>query len=844
MKKYNILRNGTIILFVLMLFSSCNEEQSGSQQLLEVVDNWKMSRLGSNEKLRTQIPSTVQEILLENDKIPNPYYSIEEENIEWMENESWEYATWFKPDNSWSDFDHLELIFHGLDTYSTIFLNGDTLLSTDNMFRVWKVDITDKISSGRNDLRIIFHPTIQQAKLEEQKTDLKLPVVSYADKVSVFCRKAPFHFGSQLGPRIISTGIWKSVEIVGWNDFKIENIDIDVISLNPSKAVLQANFDVHAVDNTKLYVRLIEPNTEINFKGYHLRKGLNIKQLDLSIDNPRYWWPRGYGEHVMYDFVFEFSLHPDFRNSKRKSIKTGLRKIKLERDKDEYGSSFYFRINDKPVHVKGVNFVPTNIFERKNSKHKIRNIIMSAYDANVNLIRIWGGGTYQPDFFYDLCDSLGIMVWQDFMFANGFSPATEEFVDNVSIELQQELKRLQHHPCIVTYCGNNGLEQFWQENESLFGSYYSYAQSSKIYRDYEVLFKELMNQLVSDIDSEVPYLSSVPIENETTEFLQLSRPLSPKYLAFNSNEVPRFISAYGFPAYPGLGLLEKYMDESKINEESEVLKRRQKLPEAADAIRNNLKLYYRTPISFDGLVYYSQLLQAKFLNASINEFRLNNDKCGGAIQWYLQDAWPGISFGTIDFEGGWKAAQYALKDRYKSSIIIHTIKNNKIELYAHSDARRVKNATLSIQLKTFKGKTLMEDSISFTLIPDRSIQLKDYFINGLAPGNLKANSYLKVRLKSNEELLDERIITFLPEKYLNLSKPQFQFSIESGDTVAIDLSSDVFAKNVMLDFGEMQGHFSENYFDLEPDTVYHVKFIPLPEQKSTTFLSIQSIVDF
>ncbi|NND76648.1 MAG: glycoside hydrolase family 2 protein, partial [Flavobacteriales bacterium] len=663
----------TLGALLFLIFSSCSNDDPGQRSLKLLNENWKLSKLGSSDRIKVDMPATVQNTLFKDGLINDPFSGNEEHNIKWIEKEDWEYRTWFKPTAEWFDLDEVELICNGLDTYATVFLNGDTVLKADNMFRTWSANIKPYLKSGRNDLRIIFNSPIEKGNIEKYKLEYRLPTtdISETNKVASFVRKAPFHFGWDWAPRIITTGVWKDIEIKGWNHFSVEDLGMEIKELNRSEAKVVAKFNLKAKVEGKAYLRVTCDEVEIenNFEGYLMKPGINYKEIEISIKDPKLWWPNGEGDQDLYHFNFDFSTDPQQKNVTRKSVRTGLRRVKLIQQRDSIGTSFYFTINNRKVFAKGANYIPQDVFLERKTDEEYRKLLLDVHRSNMNMIRVWGGGVYERDIFYDLCDSLGIMVWQDFMFACAMYPGDEAFLENVRREVDEQSKRLSNHPSLVLWCGNNEIDVAWNNWgwQEEFG--YSYAQASKIYRDYELIFKEMIPDIVDKNDGDVPYVHTSPISNwgTKTNFDHSSMHYWGVWHGEHAFEkvkdrVPRFMAEYGFQSFPNTDLLSEYIDPKNLDLNSDEMLNRQKSYKGTGLIEKHIKDYYKVSDSFEDFVYLSQLTQAKYMKMAINTHRLENERCSGTLYWQLNDCWPGPSWSTMDHYGNWKAAQYMVKD--------------------------------------------------------------------------------------------------------------------------------------------------------------------------------------
>ncbi len=432
----------------------------------------------------------------------------------------WEYRTFFIVDDNILERDKAELIFEGLDTYAKIYLNGELLLQADNMFRTWNIDVTEQVREGENELLILLESPTRKgldalkafgfqlaADNDQSETGEMGP-----DRVSPYVRKAPYHFGWDWGPRLVTSGIWRPVWLRAWSIGRINNIYIVTQKLGDDIAELSAEIEIESIEPGDYFIKVLpeigDDSPRISESpqrnSVKLNKGLNKITIPIEVKQPVFWHPNGSGDQVLYNFQFELSRGNDLIDTRREA--TGLRAVRLvqEQDPDGQGKSFYFEVNGKPVFAKGANYIPDDIFLNRVTPEKYEFIIKSAAEANMNMLRVWGGGIYEDDLFYDLCDQYGIMVWQDFMYACAMYPGNDAFLENVRLEAVDNVKRLRNHPCIVLWCGNNEIEAAWGPYDENRGwgwkQRYNTEQREVIWKAYDTLFHHILPDVVENED--------------------------------------------------------------------------------------------------------------------------------------------------------------------------------------------------------------------------------------------------------------------------------------------------------------------------------------------------------
>ena len=492
---------------MLTLTSLLAKAQSGS---VELNANWQFKKSGSNPYYPAVVPGTVHTDLLNNKLIKEPFYSDNEKSSQWIENENWEYFGKFTCDNIILKNKHIELSFEGLDTYAKIFLNGQQILECNNMFRSWHVDVKQYLKAGENTLQINFESAVKKGKAEATKLPYTLP----GDE-KVFTRKAQYQYGWDWGPRFVTCGIYKPLKLTYWNDVAV--LSINPIIKNITDSIADIAFVVETKSDTTISGRL-NINTyrgEVNSaklqynNNYPLKleKGINIDTFNYSIRNPKLWNSNGLGEAQLYGYDVNLKYNGIAINHYGT---LGLRTLELVQEKDSLGKSFYFKLNGKPVFMKGANYIPQDNFVSRITKLDYKKIIQMAKDANMNMLRVWGGGVYANDEFYKECDRNGILVWQDFMFACAMYPGDSAFVENVKQEVTEQIKRLRSHPSLALWCGNNEVDEGWQNWGWQKQYKYSKKDSAKIWNDYENLFHQVIPQIVKKQNPSVYYWPSSP----------------------------------------------------------------------------------------------------------------------------------------------------------------------------------------------------------------------------------------------------------------------------------------------------------------------------------------------
>jgi beta-mannosidase len=770
----------------------------------ENVDNWYAAK----------IPGTVHTDLFQNNLIPDPFFGNNEKQLQWIENENWVYKTDFIISKAELNNEKSELIFDGLDTYATVLLNGQVILSADNMFRTWKIEVKNLLKLGKNSLEIRFKSAVKKGKEDALKLPYTLP-----EKERVFVRKAQYHFGWDWGPRFVTAGIWKNVHLKFWNQATIENLRFEQKELNEEIAKIDFFFSIQ-IDKSGTYQ--IEFNEK--FYSFKLKKGKNEIKIPFQISNPILWWCNGLGNPHQYSYKFSF-IH-NKQVLEEKEMKIGLRTIELVQEDEEKGKSFYFKLNGKPIFIKGANIIPLDNFLPRVTDSLNHSLVINAKNANMNMLRVWGGGVYADDAFYDACDANGILVWQDFMFACAMYPGDSHYLESVKQEVIDNVTRLQNHPSIALWCGNNENDEGWHNWGWQKQFNYSKADSTKIWNDYKKVFHELIPNTLDSLltNNENRYWSSSPslgwgrkesLTQGDVHYWGVWWGKEP-FEVYNE-KVGRFVSEYGFQGMPSFETLQKVVGSAEINFSSEAFKNHQKHPTGYETIREYMARDYLIPEKMEDFVFVSQLLQARGMKIAIEAHRRNKPYCMGTLFWQFNDCWPVTSWSALDYYGDKKASYYQTQKSYES-FLVHVYQNKSAtEIYIINDYPTDKSGKMEIKMFDFQGNKIWQDTVLVTANSNSSTiqkKIEESFIN-----QFNTKEIVMQIVFTTEEKVYETLHFFAKPKDLTLKKPTIQ--INQVDKNTIELISDVVALNVYLQ--EEGITFDTNYFDLLPNQKKIVK---------------------
>ena len=793
-----------------------------------------------------QVPGVVQTDLLKDGLIPDPFYQDNDTKLQWIGLTDWEYRTTFEADAATLGHDHVDLVFEGLDTYADVYVNDQAVLHADNMFRRWRVPVKGILKSGPNNLRVVFHSPIESMIPKVKALPYILPAISTAINTgneeniatSPYTRKAPYQYGWDWGPRYVTEGIWRPIRVETWDALRIENFHVQQETITKTDAAVNAEFNIEAGRSTPASLEVTYgPLADTAFpavrQSVQLVPGLNRISVPIHIVNPKLWYPNGYGAQDRYQFSAVVRTGKDI--AANAALKTGLRSIELRREVTKTGKSFAFIVNGMPVFAKGADVIPFDSFPNRVTPEIHRQILESARDAHMNMVREWGGGYYESDDFYDICDELGILVWQEFMFGGDMVPGGAEFQNSVRQEAIDQVTRLRDHPSIVLWCGNNEIETGWVHwgDRQIFKESVSPADREKVWTDYVVLFHGILAQVVAQYGNPVPYWGSSPSANFENppdsqtdgdmHYWQVWHALAP--IEMYEKQFPRFMSEYGFQSFPEMRTIRAFATPEDLDIRSATMRDHQKNTGGNERILSYMLRWYPEPKDFASFVYLSQVLQAEAIKVGAEHLRRQMPNTMGSLYWQLNDCWPVASWASIDYYGRWKALQYYARRFYDDMIVSPFRHDGKVDVYVVSDKLQPLNGTIHTRLLDFSGKVLNEKTQDVQ-IPAQSSAI--YFT--VDQKELLANadptkSFLVFDLTVGGQQVSRNLIFFDTMHNLDLPKPvKIETSLDkSNGGYAVTLRSPALARSVFVSFGDLDVKTEDNYFDLLPGEAVTVK---------------------
>jgi beta-mannosidase len=812
------------ILFMLLCFGLQAQEQIFPFQ------NWQFSKVGDTAWSSAIVPGTVHNDLYANKLIPDPFFGLNEYKLQWIEKEDWQYRCVFDVPSDIMNKKHLNIVFEGLDTYARVFLNDSLILIANNMFREWDAEIKPFLKEKNNRLLILFESAVNKGTQDSLNLSYKLP-----GGIRVFTRKAQYQYGWDWSPRFVTCGIWKPLHIEAWDDLKFENVQYVQDTVTKEKALLHAVISTFSdkEQECRIVIRNVGDNTFIAGSDFTLFPGKNSSVLYFQVDTPKLWWTNLLGEPYLYNF--ELSIYKGSSKIYSDSTKIGIRTLELVQQPDSAGKSFYFKLNGIPVFMKGANFVPADNFIPRITKEKYCELVNAARRSNMNMLRVWGGGIYEDDYFYDLCDENGILVWQDFMFACAMYPGDSAFIENVNEEAKGQITRLRNHPCIALWCGNNEISEGWYNWGWQKQYNYSQKDSLEIWTNYQNLFENILKNNVSFYDYGRPYWTSSPeygwgrkeslLEGDS-HYWGVWWGMEP--FDMYEKKVGRFMSEYGFQSYPADETMRTYLD-FKISDTTENPNPfwHNKHPLGFQIIDSYLLRDYYDTTNWRKAVkqytYLSQLAQAYGIKEAIEAHRRAMPYCMGSLYWQFDDCWPGVSWSGTDYYGRKKALYWFVNKAFAPLLISVTERKDTMEVFIISELQDTIMAKLNLKLCDFYGKDLWKTDTNIVIQSNKSECFFRIAKKDLIKDSTMLNKTVFVATINNNPK-SRALYYFKSPKALKLPRAKIKTSINNTSRKEeITLQSKTLAKNVFLLSDDSETSFSDNFFDLLPGeskTVY------------------------
>lgn len=820
---------------------------------IDLTGKWKLKESGEEHTIPAEVPGCVHLDLMAAGEIDDPFYRDNENDLLWIGETDWVYTRSFEVTEEVFHKKEQKLICEGLDTLTEIRINGHQVAKTDNMFRTWEFNIKDYLLEGTNEISIIFYSPMQYLRKKDREE--YIPAWSVGDHRlhgGGWLRKQPSNFGWDWGPKLVTSGIWKDIRITARDRSQIKNFRVS--QEHGAKKVdlwIYPELDLKEKKGLKLKTRL-------KFKGtvlleYSSRVHEGQMEIHIPVDEPQLWWPNGMGDQPLYEV--ELILEDGAGECDHCAKKIGLRTVKLVREEDQLGETFKFAVNGEEFFARGANWIPADAFVAGLDYDRYRDLLESAVQANMNMLRVWGGGIYEDDDFYEICDELGILVWQDFIFACGTYPAFDEkFMENVKKEAVDNIKRIRDHASLALWCGNNEIEQ------GIAAENWDKEHVKMSWEDYNKLFDELLPELVKKYDPDTDYWPGSPhtplgdrsdFRNEDSGDVHIWEVWhGKKPFVWYRECAPRFCSEFGFQSFPNPLTVCEYTEPEDRNITSYVMEHHQRSGIGNTTIMQYMLDWFRLPQGFENTLHVSQILQGLGIKYAVEHWR-REEKCRGTLYWQLNDNWPAPSWSSLDYYGRWKNLHYRARDFYAPILVsgIADQEEGRVRLYVTSDLPEEKKARLSWNLLHLNGDQIRRDEIKGIEIIEGNLEAAELDLQKELKEFGSRNLLLYFKLQIEGSKVSDNMVFFAPPKHMPLKNPEIKYKVKQAEKTKeglkflLQLTSQRPALWCWIEgTGNLEAVPDDNYFHLWPKEPKLVE-VNIPEAENSSIDRSQTISD-
>lgn len=792
---------------------------------VDLAGQWELTCGRDGHHMPAAVPGDTLSALVAAERVPDPYAGMNELDVQWIGQTEWTYARTFELDAAFLAETSVGLVCEGVDTVAEIRVNGKLAGRTENMFRRYVFAVKRLLREGRNEIviRIAAHEPESRKRQEAMPYPVPHGVNPVQSMHRNMLRKVQCHAGWDWGPCLMVSGIHGMIALHATGAARIDYVMTETAFRGKHadvKVIVEATGST--AGNVPLAITLGEASLE---DSVALKPGANRIERTVTVRNVRRWWPNGLGDPYRYDLRVSLAGHAVAK-------KLGLRELELVNRADRHGLSMTFRVNGVDVFCKGANWIPADAMPQRQTDAVYENLLQSAVNANMNMLRVWGGGQYERDAFYDLCDAKGLLVWQDFMFACSLYPATPEFLANVRAEVEHQVKRLRDHACIAIWCGNN-------ENLAALNWYQeSRDQRDRYLVDYDRLYEGAIGATVDATDPTRTYWPCSPcggrgdysdcFHDDTRgdmhywEVWHRGQSFSAYY-----TKTPRFCSEFGFQSFPSMDVIRTYASPDQFNVTAPVMEHHQRNRAGNSKIVEMFSRYFRMPERFENFVYLSQVQQGIAIRTAVEYWRSLRPVCMGTLFWQLNDCWPVCSWASLNYGGKWKILHYMAR-RFYAPVMVTAFRRDAdepVEIWGVNDRLKAQSGRLRIRLIAFVGKTLIDETRDVRLPRNASRRLASYPVAKLPCAPHEA--FLVADLTTQEGA--SRSECFLTE-YKRCDLPAAGIAVHvraaAGGAIAVSLTTDAPAFFVTLDADGVRGEFDDNAITMTGGETRVLTFIP------------------
>jgi beta-mannosidase len=791
---------------------------------------WRADRETDDSGIPIRIPGDTFSALIAAGKIPDPYFGTNELDTLWVGRADWLLSRKLTIEPGFLNHRHVFLHIDSLDTVAEIRINGQTASRSSNMFTALRVDIGEYLKSGENLLEILLHSAEKRAvELSEQ---LPYPVPYSAYPVQSphrnLVRKVQCHSGWDWGPCLMVSGIYGQVYLTSCERGRIDSVTTEQAREGENwNLAVTVEYFAYESSNIALNISIAGQRLE---RRLEVQAGPNTLREIVEVPGPELWWPRGYGAQTLYELIVKAG-----EDQVRKRI--GFRTVEILQEDDEAGRGMTIAVNGRRIFCKGANWIPSDALPSRQTAQRYRMLLADAAAANMNMLRVWGDGQYEAELFYSLCDEMGLLIWQDFMFGCALYPTTEWFFEQVEAEVRHQVKRLKDHPCIALWCGNNenlGALNWYPESQ---------AHGARYLVDYDRLNEGVVGRIARELDPARPWWPSSPSagmgdyadnwhDDSKGDMHYWSVWHEGKNFEAYYEVVPRFCSEFGFQSFPSLDTVRQYAPKDQWNVTSPVMEHHQRNPRGNTIIVETMTRYFRLPESFESFLYLSQVQQALAMKSAVEYWRSRRPVCMGILYWQLNDVWPVASWSSIEYSGKWKLLHYAARKFYAPLHVVAFCEDGQsVEVVGLNDTSEPCEGTLRIRFLTFDGKTHQEREFQVCLGAEAATALARFPIAELSVDKEQLFLFLEFEPSVpdagglQQPLANELFLC--PPKRCDLRVPEIYREIrQEGEGILVELRTDMPAFYVSLDVEGLSGVFDANLFTLLPDKPRTLHFEP------------------
>lgn len=805
-------------------------------QTLNLNGAWQVAPSGGGAWLPATVPGCIHTDLLAAGKIPNPFYRDNEQKVQWVGETNWIYRRSFEVSAADLAHDRVFLRCEGLDTFTTIRVNGRELARTDNMFRTWEFDAKPVLRPGTNIIEVLFESVLPYMKQHNAERTLYEWSGPHEPTGRAWVRKEPCNFGWDWGPVLITCGIWKNIGLVMFDEARLADVAVlqDLANKPRAKLTIQIAAETTRATALQAVVHVTQDHRHIAQSMVELMDGKAT--ADLTINDPQLWWPNGMGQQPLYEVRVDLlGANHERLDSFKKRI--GLRTVELLPADETH--SIRFAVNGVPFFAKGANWIPADPFANRVTPEKLRRYIADAAAVNMNMLRFWGGGYYEEDALYDACDELGILVWADCKFACSSYPAFDNaFMESVRQEIRDNVRRLRHHPSIAVWCGNNEISLMTKPE---------WSTNSMGKADYDKLFSGLIAGEVRALAPQALYVPGSP-EVGDLHYWQVWHG-GKSFDAYRS--LNGFMSEFGFQSFPEPRTVAAYTaPEDRTSLHAPIMDWHQR--SAGDGnkkITDLMERYFRPAKDFDSGLWLSQILQGYGIKTGAEFWRQNMPKSMGCIYWQYNDCWPVASWSSVDYYGRWKALHYMARRFYAPVLVsgLENITNKTVAIYVTSDLLKTSVGRLTWEVTSPQGKTLANGNETIDLAAQSSHRVKQLDLHDLAGKYAASNLLVWLKLEVQGQPVSENLVTLVFPKELPLIDPHLKPVIEkAGDQFRVTLTAEAPALWAWLSLKDMDATCSDNFNHVRPGSPLEIMVKPshpMTEAEFTAALQVRSLFD-